>query len=149
MILKIQEISYTSLKTDCEIFSTLPSSRQWIVAYIRWHLTPVLLPRKSHGGRSLVGCSPWGREESDTTEILHFHFSLSCIGEGNGNPLQCSYLGNLPVHHVQWAIKNYKANEKQKTQCEEAEQASETDMVGMLLLLLLSHFSHVRLCVTL
>ena len=35
-----------------------------------------------------------GREESDTTERLHFHFSLSCIGEGNGNPLQCSFLGN-------------------------------------------------------
>ena len=49
--------------------------------------TPVLLPGKSHGWRSLVGCSPWGREESDTTERLHFHFSLSCIGEGNGNPL--------------------------------------------------------------
>ena len=41
-----------------------------------------------------MGCSPWGREESDTTERLHFHFSLSCIGEGNGNPLQCSYLEN-------------------------------------------------------
>ena len=49
--------------------------------------TPVLLPGKSHGWRSLVGRSPWGREESDTTERLHFHFSLSCIGEGNGNPL--------------------------------------------------------------
>ena len=47
---------------------------------------------KSHGQRSLVGCSPWGHEESDTTERLHFHFSLSCIGEGNGNPLQCSCL---------------------------------------------------------
>ena len=45
-----------------------------------------------HGWRSLVGCSPWGREESDTTERLHFDFSLSCIGEGNGNPLQCSCL---------------------------------------------------------
>ena len=54
----------------------------------QWHPTPVLLPRKSHGRRSLVGCSPWGRSESDTTEQLHFHFSLSCIGEGNGNPLQ-------------------------------------------------------------
>ena len=42
----------------------------------------------------LVGCSPWGREESDRTERLHFHFSLSCIGEGNGNPLQCSCLEN-------------------------------------------------------
>ena len=60
----------------------------------RWHPTPVLLPRKSHGWRSLVGCSPWGREESDTTERLHFHFSLSCIGEGNSNPLQCSCLEN-------------------------------------------------------
>ena len=40
----------------------------------RWHPTPVLLPRKFHGRRSLVGCSPWGREESDTTERLHFHF---------------------------------------------------------------------------
>ena len=49
--------------------------------------TPVLLPGKSHGWRSLVGCSPWNRKELDTTEWLHFRFSLSCIGEGNGNPL--------------------------------------------------------------
>ena len=56
--------------------------------------TPALLPRKSHGRRSLVGCSPWGREESDTTEQLHFHFPLSCTGEGNGSPLQCSCLEN-------------------------------------------------------
>ena len=41
-----------------------------------------------------MGCSPWGREESDTTERLHFHVSLSCIGEGNSNPLQCSCLEN-------------------------------------------------------
>ena len=60
----------------------------------RWHPTPVLLPGKSHGQRSLLGCSPWGCEKSDTTEQLHFHFSLSCIGEGNGNPLQCSCLEN-------------------------------------------------------
>ena len=39
-----------------------------------------------------MGCSPWGREESDMTERFHFYFSLSCIGEGNGNPLQCSCL---------------------------------------------------------
>ena len=52
------------------------------------------LPGKSHGRRSLVGCSPWGPEESDTTERLPFHISLSCIGEGNGNPLQCSCLEN-------------------------------------------------------
>ena len=59
-----------------------------------WHPTPVLLPGKPHGQRGLVGCSPWGREESDMTEWLHFHFSLSCIGEGNGNLLQCSCLEN-------------------------------------------------------
>ena len=40
------------------------------------------------------GCSPWGHEESDRTERLHFHFSLSRIGEGNGSPLQCSCLEN-------------------------------------------------------
>ena len=60
----------------------------------QWQPTPVLLPGKSHGRRSLVGCSLWGREELDTTEWLHFHFSLSCIREGNGNPLQCSCLEN-------------------------------------------------------
>ena len=60
----------------------------------RWHPTPVLLPGKSHGWRSLVGCSLWGHEESDTTERFPFYFSLSCIGEGNGNPLQCSCLEN-------------------------------------------------------
>ena len=45
----------------------------------QWHPTPLLLPRKSHGRRSLVGCGPWGCEESDATEWLHFHFSLSCM----------------------------------------------------------------------
>ena len=63
-------------------------------AWRRQWQPPVLLPGKSHGRRSLVGCSPWGRWELDTTERLHFHFSLSCIGEGNGNPLQCSCLEN-------------------------------------------------------
>ena len=57
----------------------------------------------SHGWRSLVGCSPWGREESDTTERLHFQFSLSCIGEGNGIPLQCSCLKNPRDGGAWWA----------------------------------------------
>ena len=69
----------------------------------QWHPTPVLLPGKPHGRRSLVGCSPWGREESDPTERLHFHFSLSCIGEGNGNPLQCSCLENPRDGGAWWA----------------------------------------------
>ena len=67
----------------------------------RWQPTPVLLPGKFHGQRSLVGCSPWGHEESDMTEWLHFHFSLSQIGEGNGNPLQCPCLVN-PMNGGAW-----------------------------------------------
>ena len=69
----------------------------------QWHPTPVLLPGKSHGRRSLVGCSPWGRKESDMTERLHFHSSLSCIGEGDGNPLQCSCLENPRDGGAWWA----------------------------------------------
>ena len=69
----------------------------------QWHPTPVLLSGKSHGRRSLVGCSPWGCEESDSTERFHFHFSLSCIEEGNGNPFQCSWLENPRDGEAWWA----------------------------------------------
>ena len=69
----------------------------------QWQPTPALLPGKSHGRRSLVGCIPGGREESDTTEQLHFHFSLSCIGEENVNPLQCSRLENPRDGGAWWA----------------------------------------------
>ena len=51
-------------------------------------------PGESHGWRSLVGCTPWAREDSDITERHHFHFSLLCTGEGNGNPLQFFCLEN-------------------------------------------------------
>ena len=68
-----------------------------------WHPTPVLLPGKSHGQRSPVACRPWGPEESDTTNRLHFHFSLSCIEEGNGNPLQYSCLENPRDGGAWWA----------------------------------------------
>ena len=70
------------------------SSKLWCKRRRQWHPTPVLLPGKSHGWRSLEGCSPWGRWGSDMTERLYFHFSLSCIGEWNGNPLQCPCLEN-------------------------------------------------------
>ena len=69
----------------------------------QWHPTPVLFPGKSHGWRSLVGYSPWGHWESDMTERLHFHFSLSCIGEGNGNPLQYSCLESPRDGGACWA----------------------------------------------
>ena len=63
----------------------------------------MLLPGKSHGWRSLAGCSPWGCWGLNTTERLHFHFSLSCIGGGNGNPLQCSCLENPRDGGAWWA----------------------------------------------
>ena len=69
----------------------------------RWHPTPVLLPGKSHGRRSLVRCSPWGCGESDMTEQLRCHFSLSCIEKGNGNPLQRSCLENPRDGGAWWA----------------------------------------------
>ena len=69
----------------------------------QWHPTPVFLPGKSHGWRCLVGYSPRGRWGLDTTERLHFHFSLACIGEGNGNPLQCSCLENPRDGGASWA----------------------------------------------
>ena len=58
---------------------------------------------KIHGQRSLVDVQSMGSLESDTTERLHFHFSLSCIGEGNGNPLQCSCLENSRDGEAWWA----------------------------------------------
>ena len=84
------------LLRDLATTHKLPQRRQW-------HPTPVLLPGKSHGRRSLLGCNPWGRWKSDTTERLHFHFSLSCIGEGNGTPLQCSCLENPRDGGARWA----------------------------------------------
>jgi len=91
----------------CSTLSQVAMSREALIGedYVllrrrQWHPTPVLLPGKSHGQRSLVGCSPWGHWGSDT---LHFHFSLSCIGEGNGNPLQCSCLENPRDGGVWWA----------------------------------------------
>ena len=70
---------------------------------LQWYPTPELLPGKSHGWRSLVGCSPWGREELDRPEKLHFNFSFSSIREGNGNPLQCSCLENPRDGGAWWA----------------------------------------------
>ena len=70
----------------------------------KWQPTPVLMPGKPHGRRSLVGYSPRGLEESNRTEQLHFHFSLSCTGEGNGNPLQCSCLENPRDGAAWWAV---------------------------------------------
>ena len=118
----------------------------------QWQPTPVLLPGKSHEQRSLEGCSPWGCWGSDTTEQLHFHFSLSCIGEGNGNPPQCSCLENPRDGGAWWAaiygvtqswtwlkwLSNSNSNEDIKsgsiggTQIEERNLGDRIDRIGRL-----------------
>ena len=70
----------------------------------QWQPIPVFSPGKSTGWRSLVGCSLWGRYEWGTAEQLHFHFSLSCIGEGNGNPLRSSCMENPMDRGAWWAV---------------------------------------------
>ena len=77
----------------------------------QWQPNPVLLPGKSHARRSLVGCSPWGGEESDTTERLHFHFHalekemathstvLAWRIPGTGEPGELPSMGSHRVGH--------------------------------------------------
>ena len=62
-----------------------------------------MAPHSSTLAQSLVGCSPCGHWESNRTERRHFRFSLSCIGEGNGNPLRCSCLENPRDGGACWA----------------------------------------------
>ena len=69
----------------------------------QWHSTPVLLPGKSHGWRSLEGCSPGVAEGWTRLSDFTFTFSLSCIGGGNGKPLQCSCLENPRDGGAWWA----------------------------------------------
>ena len=100
------QVSFTSLKFHSVWTTALLISSPFLYITLRrrqWHPTPVVLPGESHWRRSLVGWGPWGCEESDTTEQLHFHFPFSCIGEGNGNPLQCSCLENPRDGGAWWA----------------------------------------------
>ena len=94
-------------------------SALFIVLYLiyywrrQWHPTPVLLPGKSHGWRSLVDCSPWGRKESDMTERLHFDFHFHALEKemathssvlawripGTGEPGGLPCMGSHRVRH--------------------------------------------------
>ena len=103
------ELSYVKDRTTCWPTTLVPhqglhwASPSSLFQRRQWQPIPVLLPGESHGQRSLVGYSPLGRGESDTTEQLHLHFLLSCTGEGNGNPLQCSCLENPRDRGACWA----------------------------------------------
>ena len=69
----------------------------------QWHPLQYSCLEDPMGGGAWVACSSWGHKELDTTEQFHFHFSLSCTGEGNGNPLQCSCLENPRDGRTWWA----------------------------------------------
>ena len=112
------------------------------------HPTLALLPAKSHGQRSLVGCHLWGCAESDTTEQIHFHFSLSCIGEGNGNPLQCSCLEN-PRDGGAWCVAICGVAQSWTRLKWRSMHAHTGLFFSLFLLLLLSRFSRVWLFATL
>ena len=70
---------------------------------------------------SVIKLDPIDKEESDTTEWLHFHFSLSCIGGGNGNPLQCSCLDfcNIDYFNEQFLQDLYKRKKKKNLRNED------------------------------
>ena len=97
----------------------------------QWHPTPVLFPGRSHRRRSLEGCSPWGCWGSDTTEWLHFHFSLSCTGEGNGNPLQCSCLENPRDGGAWWAAVCGVAQSQIQLKWLSSSSSSSSSLIGM------------------
>ena len=107
--------------TSLSLFTFLHWRRKWLP-------TPVFLPGEPQGRESLVGCSPWGPYESDTTERLHFHFSLSCIGEGNGYPLQCSCLKNPRGGGAWWAA-IYRVAESDVTEVTQQQQQQPTTSI--------------------
>ena len=80
-------------------------------------------------GESLADYSLWGHRESDTTERLHFHFSLSCTGEGNGNPLQCSCLENPRDGGAWWAAVTGVAQSQTRLKRLSSSSSSMTDKV--------------------
>ena len=90
------------------------------------------LPGKPHGQRSLVGCSPWGHKEADTTERLHFHSSFSCIGEGNGNLLQCSCLENSRDGRAWWAARLWGRTESDTTEVTQQQQQQQQQHIKLM-----------------
>ena len=135
-------LSVLIIKACCMLSNTLTVSMETIWRR-QWHPTPVLLPGKSHGRRSLTGCSPWGRQESDMTERLDFHFSLSWIGEGNGNPLPCSCLEN-PREREAWWASIYGVSQS-RTQMKRLSSSSiEAIMWGLFFIILIWHVIFLR-----
>ena len=110
----------------------------------KWQPIAVFLPGESQGQGSLVGCRLWGRTESDMTERLHFHFALSCNGEGNGNPPQYSCLENLRDREACWAA----VYEVAQSQTRLTRLSRSGSQVGAHSLLLKSVFQFSNLCIS-
>ena len=72
---------------------SIPGSFPW---RRKWQPTPVFLPGKSHGWRSLVGYSSWGRKESDTTEQLHSLMDFPDSSAGKESACNARDLGSIP-----------------------------------------------------
>ena len=80
---------YSNIGDDAQpVFTDILSSFPW---RRKWQPTLVLLPRKSHGRRSLAGYSPWGSKESDMTEQLHFCFTFIWFWQREGSPGKCVF----------------------------------------------------------
>ena len=93
-----QEITLWKRNTLLEPF--LLTSTQDLARRGKWQPTPVFLPGESCGQRSLVGCHLWVTQSWTWLKLLSMH---ACIGEGNGNPLQCSCLENPRDRGAWWA----------------------------------------------
>ena len=94
-----------------------------------------------------MGCSPWGCYKSDTTERLHFHSSLSCIGEGNGNPLQCSCLENPRDGGAWWAaVYGVAQNQTRLKRLSSSSRLGPSSLFFKALFNLLQHCSHFMFC---
>ena len=70
---RLQSMESQKVRHDSATSLSLFTFMQW---RRKWQLTPVPLPGKCHGRRSVVDCSPWGRKESDTTERFHFSMEI-------------------------------------------------------------------------
>ena len=101
------------------------------------------------GGAWWAACSPWGLEELDTTERLHFHFSLSCVGEGNGNPLQYSCLENPRDRGGWWAavygVAQSRTRLKQLSSSSSSSSSSVYMLIPIFLFIILFHFPLVTI----
>ena len=84
-----------------------------------------------------------GVAESNTTERLHFHFSLSCIGEGNGNPLQCSCLENPREGGAWWAAVYGVAQSEMTEATQQQQQQGNIDFLSSLFRGCVDDFSHL------